>query len=360
VGGLERQAGATSEFVSEEELNARIETALGLRARRESGKVFQFGHRFQPNYNDIFGVDKGMHSSGVMLNTRAKLRRRWAIVDPPDGVLPALTPEAIKLYEAREANTAGRGDADSWEDRSMGERCIVGLDVATMGNNGLGGGGGEDVDSATAKKDPTFSPTGEGGGGGGFAPTGRILQGPGYFAIVEEQGNEGEAIYRMIPVTPQPALGPKVRQWKGDSRGHWEGNTLVVETSNIWYGSPMGARVFSYYGASAYPGTGETLRITERFTRLDADTIEYRATIDDPKTYARPYTKVSEMTLDNGYQPLPGLCHENNRDMGAILSNARVDEAASLEFGEEARLQRAQRAKARFTELAARAQGKSR
>src|SRR5688572_1111187 len=85
VGGLERPADATSEFVSDKEIEDRINAALELRGKREKGEVFQFGHRFQPNYNDIFGVDKGMHSSGVMLNTRSVLRRRWAIVDPLDG-----------------------------------------------------------------------------------------------------------------------------------------------------------------------------------------------------------------------------------------------------------------------------------
>jgi hypothetical protein len=334
------------EFLTQEEMDAKIKKAQAHRANRESGKVDQRGFRAQPNYNDIFGVDKGVTSDGRHLASR----RTSAISDPPDGRLPLWTDQQVKYWQSREAATAGRGEADSYEDRSLGERCIVTFNVAYVGRWGLGQSGAENAEVAAAKADPTvdFVSGGEGGGG---PMVGRIIQAPGYVAMIHEEGNEGEALWRVFDLNRKsPRLKSDHKQWRGDSVARFEGDTLVIETTNITYGGP----IFTNYGQSVYPGTGETLKVTERYRRLDADNMDYRVTIEDPAVYVRPYTAVYELTRDDGYKPLPTLCHENNRDMGAILANARTDEFAAMEFADEARRERAERFKNKMADLNAR------
>ena len=157
--------------------------------------------------------------------------------------------------------------------------------------------------------------------------------------------SNGNEEHRIVPLAGHPALGPSVRQYLGDRRGHWEADTLVVETTNLNYPDPM----MTTYGSTIYPGTGETLRVVERYTRLDADHLEYRYTIDDPGTYTRPYTALQEFTREDSFVVAPGLCHENNKDLAQQLAAARADEAAALDFGAEysgVRLQRLEEVKA--------------
>ena len=155
---------------------------------------------------------------------------------------------------------------------------------------------------------------------------------PGYVAMV--LGRDWE--YRIIPVDGRPGLSPKIRQWVGDGRGHWEGNTLVVETTNI-NDQQDGGRLLPSHETSMHPGSGETLRVIERFTRVDADTLEYRYTVEDPAVYTRSFTVLRELTrARDSYTLLPEECHENNDFMAGILAAGRADEEGTFEFALEA------------------------
>ena len=187
----------------------------------------------------------------------------------------------------------------------------------------------------------------------GLNPVKQIVQGPGYVAIVLETINALD--YRIIPLDGRPAPGPKVRQWLGDARGHWEGNTLVVEIANFndkQDGGPVipSTRLLG----DNYAGSGERLRLIERFTPLDPQTLEYRYTIDDPQTYARPYTVVHELTRDDHYVVLPSQCYEGNDGLAGQLASARADEKGALENAALFRRERHQRLEELKAEWAAR------
>ena len=218
-------------------------------------------------------------------------RRTALIIDPPDGRIPSLTPEAKKREAARAEALRGRGPADSWEDRNLAERCL------TRG----------------APKLP-----------GGYNNNFMILQGPGYVAILQEMIHE----VRVIPLDGRPHVSSGVRQWLGDSRGHWEGNTLVVDTTN--FRDEVRANLYYCCGIA-----GASLHLTERFTRLDNDTIDYQYTVDDPTTYTRPWTVALPMWRNPG--PLyEYACHEANYAMTGILAGARADEKAAAEAAKNA------------------------
>jgi hypothetical protein len=160
-----------------------------------------------------------------------------------------------------------------------------------------------------------------------------IFQTPGYVAIHMMYGYA-----RIIPLDGRPHVGSAIRQWNGDSRGHWEGDTLVVETTNFNDKQDGGALkpshggLFGYNHAHNYPGTGETLRLIERFRRLDADTIEYRYTIDDPKVFMAPWTAVNTWSADDKQdQQYEYTCHEHNYGMVNLLKGGRVQEQISLD-----------------------------
>ena len=265
-------------------------------------------------------------------------RRTSAIIDPPNGRLPPWTPQQIQRWEAREAATVGRGEADTWEDRAPQERCLK---------------------IASAAAVPTLVRSGDGNvtlNLMGYNPVRQVLQTPGYVAMVMEGGgNYGE--YRIIPLDGRPGLGPKRRLWMGEARGHWEENTLVVVTTNVNDEQTTNpAFLPGRREPGNYPGTGETLRITERYTRLGADTLEYRATIEDPDTYTRPYTLVRELIReDDDYQVMPGQCQEANEGfMLGMLAGARADEQAALDgaaFTARVRQQRFAERKAEWAEF---------
>ena len=237
----------------------------------------------------------------------AQWRRTSLVVDPPDGRIPAMTPEAIKRLEAREAARRGRGEADRWDDRNLSERCLLTTFVRFEGSG----------HAALAVK--------------------RILQGPGYVAIVQSTLNSNEPI--LIPLDGRPRPSDNVRTWLGIPRGRWDGNTLVVETtqinnqqdggeimpSRLPYGMPSSA------GAGGFLGPGDTLRTVERFTRVGPDMIEYSFTIDDPKTYVRPYTVLRPLTKERDDLLMPeNGCHEGNYGIVGQLSAGRADEAYAL------------------------------
>jgi hypothetical protein len=144
----------------------------------------------------------------------------------------------------------------------------------------------------------------------------QILQTPGYVVIHVEMIHDA----RIIPLDGRPHLGKDIRQWLGDSRGRWEGNTLVVETTNF---TPINDRNITVFSSG-----GVTGRVIERFTRVGADTIDYQVTLDDPTTFTTPWTAAIPMTKIEG--PLfEYACHEGNYGMVGILEGHRAEEKAA-------------------------------
>ena len=209
-------------------------------------------------------------------NLTARSRRSSLIIDPPNGRLPALTAEARQRAAAAEAARKGRGPADSWEDRSLWDRCItVGLPSVMV---------------------PT-----------GYNNNVSILQAPGYVTITHEMMHDT----RIIPLDGRPHVAPAIRQYMGDSRAHWQGNTLVIDVTN-------------FHPNTNYRGSGETLHLIERYTRLAQDHLRYEVTLDDPHTYERPWTAV--LDLEPQASIYEYACHEGNRGLENILRAARIEE----------------------------------
>ena len=197
---------------------------------------------------------------------------RSLVVDPPSGRVPIM-PWAEEKRNYRLAHLQ-----DDWVNFTAWERCIT---------RGVPGG---------------IFPTGYGSGY-------QVLQGPGYVAIVYEMIHEA----RIIPVDGRTHVGSGIRLWNGDSRGRWEGNTLVVDTTN--YSDKIGFR-----------GAAENLHVTERFTRVAADTIRYEFTVDDPTTWTRSWS--AEIPMKRMQGPLfEYACTEGNYGLMNILRGARVEDA---------------------------------
>jgi hypothetical protein len=210
--------------------------------------------------------------------TVVKTRRTSLIVDPPDGRIPPLTPEAQKRAAARRAETATHGPADSYENRSLFERCI-------------------------SRGAP------EGLLPGPYNSNLHVLQTPGYVVLLTEMIHDA----RIVPMDGRAHNPEAMRGWMGDPRGRWEGDTLVVDTVNF-------SEKISFRGAT------EKMHLIERFTRLDADTLEYRFTVDDPATWTKPWTVAYPMvrTTEKMYEY---ACHEGNYGLRNILSYARWEES---------------------------------
>jgi hypothetical protein len=220
-------------------------------------------------------------------------RQASLIVFPENGRLPALTPEAEK--RRREANGGRgmpgewRGEADSYTDMNIYYRCIT---------RGLLG---------------SIIPVVYGNGN-------EIVQGPGYVLIRHEMIHES----RVIPLDGSSHASRAIRSYMGDSIGRWEGATLVVETTNFTDKVAIGSNGAGYPGDPGYHS--EDLRIVERFTRIDANTLQYEATIDDPKTWVSPWTISMPLVREPGYALFEYACHEGNLAMMNILSGARAAE----------------------------------
>ena len=206
-------------------------------------------------------------------------RRTSLIVDPPDGRIPALTPDGRKRAAAVAARL--RGVTEGPEDRNLAERCL------TRG----------------APKLP-----------GGYNNNFQIVQTPTHVVIMQEMIHET----RIIPLDGRPHLPAAVTAWLGDSRGRWDADTLVVETTNY---HPLS--VFnSYYCCS---GSADHLRIVERFRRVGKDTIDYRFTVEDATTFTRPFTV--ELPMARIDEPIfEYACHEANYGLAGILRGARAEE----------------------------------
>jgi hypothetical protein len=213
-------------------------------------------------------------------NHDPKASRAWLVIDPPDGRIPATTPEAKQRATARTLARQGRGDADSYEDRSLYDRCITrGLPGSMM---------------------PAI-----------YGNAYEIIQGPGYVAISYEMVNE----LRLIPLDNRPHVRAPIHMYMGDGRGHFDGNTLVVETTN-------------FNENSTYRGSSDRLRIIERFTPVAPETVEWSVTLDDAATWVRPWTFAMHLTKTDE-RPFEYACHEGNYAMRNILGIARAAEAAA-------------------------------
>jgi hypothetical protein len=210
--------------------------------------------------------------------------RPWFVVDPPDGRIPAMSPEGQKASAARAAARAaarkGRGPSDSFTDRSLYDRCITrGLPGSMMPAN--------------------------------YGNSYRIVQGPGYVAISYEMVHET----RVVPLDGRAQIGPSIRQYMGEPRGHWEGNTLVVETSR-------------FKDDPVYRGSNPaTLTLIERFTLAAPDKIDWSVTVDDPSSWTRPWTFAMPLTRNDAEAIFEYGCHEGNLAMPHLLSAARAAEA---------------------------------
>jgi hypothetical protein len=146
----------------------------------------------------------------------------------------------------------------------------------------------------------------------------QIIQIPGYVVMVFEMIHET----RIIPIDGRPRLGGQIRQWNGEPRGRWDGNTLVVETTN--YNNKGSIATSAATGRIRGIPQTEAMRVVERFTRIDADTINYSVTIDDPKVYSKPWTVALPLNRDDSYEMFEYSCHEGNYAMANALSFGRV------------------------------------
>jgi hypothetical protein len=224
-------------------------------------------------YNDIFW-ERGRK----IVSTR----RTSIVVDPRDGRIPLLTSDAQKKAFGR-AEARRLRPADGPEDRSLADRCVV------RGTSG-----------------PPMLPA-------GYSNNYKLLQTPEYVVILVEMIHDA----RIIPLDARPHLSQKIRHLLGDSRGRWEGHALVVETTN-------------FTDKTNFRGSGENLRVTERFTRVDKGTLLYQFTVDDPQSFARPWS--GEIPMKKVEGPIfEYACHEGNYSMANILSAARNEERGAEE-----------------------------
>ena len=211
--------------------------------------------------------------------------RTSLIVDPPDGRVPSLTPEAQKRNADRLEAARRRGGAfDGPENRSLAERCL-----------------------SMPQAGPPMLPA-------NYNSNYQIVQTPGSVVILVEMIHDA----RIIPLDGSPHLPQNIRQWLGDSRGHWEdGNTLVVETTN-------------FTDKTNFRGSSENLRLVERFTRVDVNTLLYQFTVEDPTTWAKPWS--GEIPMKKAQGPLyEYACHEGNYGLAGVLAGARAEEKRAAE-----------------------------
>ncbi len=300
----------TREFLTDEEAAARAASRVGLPDGEEGviadDLVAADVQRVEQS-NNIDPDRPGQRISGAEYNAfwnapvspRLASRRTSQIVDPPDGRLPPYTRAILEQWDAREAARAYRGEADSWLDRNVMERCILRTGLA-MGEMNV-------------PKD--------------------IYQTPGQIVFDLQYG-----VVRIVPLDGRPRLGSDITQWWGDSHGRWEGDTLVIETTNfnnMQNGGPVMPSHGGIYGhnhAHYHMGTGEDLTITERLRRTGPDTIEYAYTINDPSVYVRPWTAVNVWHLDaNEPDVYEYTCHEHNYGMVGLLKGGRADEQIAMD-----------------------------
>jgi len=221
------------------------------------------------------------------------MKQTSLIIDPPNGQFPELTDLGKKLQaDMRSSYKPGQTVFDSIEDFAAWDRCITRGMPVTMEprnyNNGI-----------------------------------KIVQSPGFVTIMTEMAHE----VRIIPTTPTPALDPAIKQYLGEPRGHWEGNTLVVESKN--FNGLVGQTSAGVPGSPGplQPSTTD-MKITERFTRTAPDTIEFQMKIEDPAVMKTSYTVAYPMYLDNSYEFYEYACHEGNTAVRNYIETSRFERNA--------------------------------
>ena len=210
-------------------------------------------------------------------DTLTEDKRTSLIVDPPDGRIPAYTPDGQRRADLR-SERRGR-PAHGPEDRNVWERCIVGTSATPMNP-------------------------------GAYNNNTQLFQIPGYVVILNEMVHD----VRVIPLDGRPRLPEQIRQWKGDARGHWDGETLVVESTNVT-------------DKTSVRGSGAALYLTERFTGVGAETLLYEYTVDDPQSFTAPWSAVIPMQKTEAPM-FKYACHEGNYGMFNLLAGARAQEKA--------------------------------
>jgi hypothetical protein len=270
---LERPKNVTKEFYTREEaLEVAKRAALDENEQTEPGTVADVHYDFTQ-----FGLDRSQAPMAVNLRTSL-------IVDPPDGKLPPLSAEGQRRAAARTAARRARGGThDAVQNEPLGARCLL------MDRNGP----------------PMLA--------GAYNNDYQIMQAPGYVMILTEMLHD----VRVIPTDGRPQLPSNVRQWTGSSRGKWDGQTLVIETTNL-------TDKFAFQGAS------ENMRLTERFTRTAEDSLLYQFTVDDPATWTKPWS--AEVPWKRTTGPIfEHACHEGNYGLYNTLAGARAEEKRAAE-----------------------------
>ena len=256
--------------LEQEVIDRNTELARRSARRTTATESVDRGEEGAPGFYNNFWLDRGTRTVGT--------RRTSLIVDPPNGRLPEMSPEGRERTEARRAYLREH-PADSWLDRSAFDRCILGFNAG-----------------------PPITP-------GGYNQNLQVFQTSDEVVLVTEMVHT----VRVVPLDGRPSLPGHVRQWSGDSRGHWEGDTLVIETTN-------------FNDQRRWRGTTRNVTLVERLTRVDADTLDYTYTVTDPETWTSPWT--ASIPMRRSDEPLyEYACHEGNYSMPGILGGHRVEEA---------------------------------
>jgi hypothetical protein len=275
---LERpKALGSKEFYTDEEF-------AKLMTRVRQGDVGEEAELGAARENDL-RYDISLYGGFDITKARFASNKRTSLIVGPEGRVPPMLPEAKQRNAERAAKIKGH-EFDSYENRPLSERCIL----------------------MAQEMIPMLPAAGEGN-------LLQIVQGPGYVTLLHEIDHST----RVIPTNGRAHIPQNIRQWQGDSVGHWEGNTLVVDTTN-------------FTDRSAFRGSGENLHLVERFTRSADDTMIYEFTAEDPTTWAKPWTAEIPMTKTQG-PVYEWACHEGNTMISTILRGARVteEEAAQKE-----------------------------
>jgi len=290
VGMQRQQAAGTRYRLNDEEFKQRV-------AQRDQNVANDNSDEFSleraEEFEKRFGTVGGAVSPPPHWLERARTVSRVSsyVIDPPDGRIPALTPAAQAAAQLRQQAQAARRrqlngvEADWTTDRSNYDRCI---------STGV-------LNSITPKIYNSGS---------------RIVQGPGWLAFQNEMIHET----RVIPTDGRKNVGAAVKNWMGTSVGHWEGDVLVVETRNIKPESPVNGQPLSDEGV-----------MIERFTLADANTLDYRMTMNDPKVYTAPWTMRMPIPREESYGYFEYACHEGNYAMPNLLSGSRAEEKRRAE-----------------------------
>jgi hypothetical protein len=265
---------ANKEFLTEAEA-----AAYEAQAAKSGNRDFNVPEGNVGDYNN-FWYDRGQKVIGS--------RRTSLVIDPPDGRIPPLTPDAERRRTERGANSgqlaSQRQPVKSYEELPLIERCYLGF------NSG-----------------PPMTPS-------AYNNNMQLFQNADTVAIVTEMIHE----VRIVPIGASPH--GTVRQWLGDSRGHWEGDTLVVDTVNF-----RAETNFNPKGHGVQPDASRTLHLIERFTRMDPDTLRYQFTVDDPATWTKPWTAEIQMARAQDQHLYEYACHEGNYGLVGMLKGALVE-----------------------------------